>query len=215
MGIKLKYEDAVRTIREIVAGAETDFRKENGRFPSLVDELDYLLLGNNFSIREICQGYGEAEDGGEIIPADDVARVLMRNYLERESFFQDLGDENRINAFNGFVGVLDYHAPEREYRMRIDALNRLRQASEDLPKDFSELVRCVEDISKKCFIKSLYNTESRKKAFDNIGTFLVNPSAHLHMWLSGRGGNSFESLIKFWEEFAENAKEYPSSRSYE
>ena len=216
MANRLKYEDAVRIIRENVAKAELGFQRETGRFPSLANEQDYVLLANHLDIGGLCESYGKIEDGGQqVLPVHDVAYVLIRNSLERESFFRDLGKQKK-DAFDGFVGVLDYHAPEREYLMRIDALNRLKQTSEELPKDFSEFVRHIRDLSKKCFLKQLIETNpsEREKAYRSIGTWIVNPSGQLYRWLNGRG-NNFDGLIKVWEESAEESKHYGDSRSYD
>lgn len=213
---KLKYEDAVRIIRENVARAELGFQREAGRFPSLVNEQDYLLLANHLNIQKLCNDYGTVDNGGEILPVHDVAYILIRNHLERQNFFRDLG-EQRKDAFDGFVGALDYNPPEREYLMRIDALNRLRSHSEEFPSDFPEFVGHIKDISKRCFLKQLRETNhsGREKAYENIGTWIVNPSSQIHLWLSGESRGSFDGLIKTWREFAEESRHYGNSRSYD
>jgi hypothetical protein len=206
MSDKLKYEDAVKIIKEEINRVESSFQKKTGRFPSLVNESDYIILSEDLDIPAFCNMYGNDEKGRKKLASEDVALGLIRNHLERQDLFNGFGEQRRY-AFDAFVGNLDYHAPEKEYLMRIDALKRLNR----FPEDIQELIKASEDISKKCILPELKSDPSeREKSSNNIGTWIVNPSFYIRLWLKRplRKDDPFDEFMSSLKERAESARKY-------
>ena len=107
----ITIEEAFDTINGVVDRAENDFHRDYSRFPSLLVEEDYVLLGNHLNILK------EAEDRNHIISGSDIAFNMMRRYLDRKGFFDFAGTE-KAKVMNGMLGRLQYNPSSREYQFR-------------------------------------------------------------------------------------------------
>ncbi|MCA9496380.1 MAG: hypothetical protein KC589_05540 [Nanoarchaeota archaeon] len=215
MNKKIKYEDAIELIKNKVAMAEANFRIKKGDWPSLTIEEDYIQLSKNLNIRQLSEKYGHTNLGTAILPGHDIAQILLKNHLERQNFFKSSLKEKKNLIIDGILGNLDYHPPEREYLRRIELLKILKETEKEYPDNFPEFVSHIKNISKVCFLNKLKKTkpDDAKKAYDNLGTFLVNPSGNLYIYLNGNG-KTLEGLIKIWEESAQETKEYGDYGTY-
>jgi len=205
---KLKLEEAVRIIDGVLDRAETVFYSENKRYPSLVDERDYVLLARHLNIPDEAEKTKYVNSEGHNvygIPHEDFAYRFMRRYLERQNFFSSLGTHQQT-AFDAFIGRLNCHVPRRERDFRIENIEELRKSKIEFPLDFKPFLKTIGKIAGEfptpgvCFLKRLRrdNREAYEEASHKIGTHLVNPSAHLFMWLMPV--INYETLIKRWYE---------------
>ncbi len=180
--------------------------------------MDYILLSNYLDINKFCGRIGKRkipfkDDSVEmyLIPHHDVGYALTRKHLEREDLFKKLGDK-REYVFEGLIGKLDCHVPAREYSNRISALKKLEQNSDIVQEDFCKLMENLDLIKKMCFLNQAKKEKpvEAKTAFENIGTWIINPSAQIHLWLRAglrrNKNNILKGLTEIWEDRYQSAK---------
>ncbi len=214
--ITITIEEAFDTINRIVDRAENDFHKAYSRFPSLLIEEDYVLLGDYLNISK------EEEQREHSISGQDIAFNMIRRYLEREGFFDFAGAE-KAKVMNGLLGRLQYNPSSREYQFRVSNLQGVLQKNIEFPPHSEDLFETIKQIGKVCFLKSyeprydrafviggsapkkLPNEkdstgEKHEKGFINLGTKFVNP-AGLYAWF--KKWKSYQDAVKEWTPFTE------------
>jgi len=204
----ITIEEAFDQITGIVNKAENDFLNVNSRFPDLLSEEDYILLGDHLDVIK------EVEIRNHSIIGQDIAFNLIKNYLDRKGFF-DFAGENKSKVINGMLGRLQYNPSFREYEFRIDNLNDLIKNKVEFPHNIEELSKVFKDISKICFLKSFEAShvgslgngkripnkkdqtgEKYKRGFERLGTEFVNPSAYYGGLIKWK---NYQEVIKKWE----------------
>lgn len=202
----ITIEEAVSEIDGIIDRVEGDFHSANHRFPSYLNEEDYVLLGNHLSIDK------EVEKRDLAICGEDLARRLVVRYLDREGFFDSVG-EDKTDVVTGMIGRLGYNPSFREYRFRIDALNRLIEQGVLFPTRAQEAFQTIGKINKVCFLPSFSpkytwgakectpnendpTGEKYEGGFRHLGTHFVNPMGILKHF---EKYSSYEEFVKRWE----------------
>ena len=192
---KLTIEEALDAITDVVSTAEDSFNARYGRLPSL-DQRDDLIGLSEFldahSFMSSTEYKNERGFTSEGIQDVDVAYVLLRRYLEREGFFNDLEvDQNTV--FDAFMGRLTYNPAEREYQFRLEALNEARDRI-DFPSDFpafKQKLQEVDDVARKLGYEGEEN-----KARTRIGMQLCHVISSLYDLAKEE---SFETFAQYFE----------------
>lgn len=174
MGNLIKIEDALEIIDSALVDAESKFYAENGRYPDLHQERDYFLLAKHLNIDPSADG---------ALPIDSSYR-LIRRFMERQDLFRDFGSDREL-AFDAFMGRVEYNPPRREIEFRLSKLDDLQKLGYVFPSDwenFKDTVGGIRGIYPKtgpCFMPETkeVDPEAHRKAYNNIGHHLVNPSA--------------------------------------
>jgi len=192
---KLTIEEALDAITDVVSTAEDSFNARYGRRPSL-DQRDDLI-----DLADFLDAYGfmtsteyKAEDNltDQGIMDVDIAYVLLRKYLEREGFFNDLGI-NQSKVFDGFMGRLSYNPDPREYQFRLDALNEVRERI-SFPSDFPSFKQKLLDIDG--VARKLGDEGEENKARTHIGMQLCHVISSLYCLAKG---NDFDTFTHYFE----------------
>jgi len=211
----ITIEKAVKTIDEIVNKAENDFYKANSRYPSLVNEDDYVLLGQYINIGEECKKRNEA------VSVEDISLKFIKNYFQRQGFL-DFAGEDSVKIIDGIFGRVDYNAPPREFQHRLDSLNYLIDKGVSFPPDYHSMVESMRAINHASFLHSYeakmeggpWNYKGKKipsekdqagekydQGYRGVGHYFVNPSGMYQMVMGLN--KSYQDYIKFWKDQAE------------
>ncbi len=202
---RYSVERATEIIDNILDETEDIFRSEYGTHPSLHSEEDYVRLGKILNIASVSDKFKHIDDREKdnssksyitySLAGSDIAYRLMRRFLERQGLFDSLG-ENKEIAFDGIMGRLEYNPPRREFEFRIKSLQKLLNDGVEIPDDWDSFINDVGMIAGNypvtglCFLPKSYQKiwdkpegKKTKIGYKNIGTHLVNPSAHsLTVW---------------------------------
>ncbi len=211
----ITLEEAYNTINWIVDRTEDSFHNRHSRFPSLINEEDYVLLGDFLNIQR------EIESRNHSISGEDVAFNLIRRFLDREGHFNFAG-EHKTKVIDGMLGRLHYNVPAREYENREANLREVLEKGLLFPPTYENLVDQMGMIKKVCFLKSFSHTldnvflgknatkipnernptgEKYEKGYRNLGTHFVNPSGYYSMFLKRK--ENYQDFIKEWEKYKE------------
>ena len=210
----ITIEKAAKTIDEIVNKAENDFYRANSRYPSLVNEDDYVLLGQHINVDE------EHKKNDGVYPGD-IGLKFIRNYFQRQGFVDFAGKDGE-KVLDGILGRVNYNPPPREFQRRIKALNQLIKKGVSFPPDYHAMVETMQNISKACFLHSYeaaieggpWNPGGKKipspkdptgekyqQGFQGLGNWFVNVSG-LNLGIMDYN-KSYQDYIKWWKDQAE------------
>ena len=193
MGKKIiTIEEAVKTVDGSLDQAEAKFHEKYGRYPSLTDEKDYILLGEFLNFEEECK-----KPKNEIIDIHEFGHRLLRRHLERQDFFSG---ENKTQNFDAIMGRLR-HGPNREYDYRIAIANQFIQEGVEFPTDFQDFIKHLTEIGgvggAAYLKKTIKDLDENEKESSKIGAWMVNPCEHTKLFV--KNAKNYENLIETWE----------------
>jgi hypothetical protein len=220
---RLTIEEAVDTIDSLLNEAERKFHAKYKRYPSLLEERDYVLLRECINISKWREYYSHLY-GKPKIPVFDFGHRLLIQFFRRNGFFNGYG-RDRNDAFNGIMGRVCYHYPNREIEFRIQSLEKLEKKKRKfLPNDWKLFIETLRKIGSSRYdsegrrippVCALVNLQKSDPEAYNIGDslagpLLVNPSGWLCDFLDSpiRPIKSFEDLKERWR----HCRSYPDGK---